>query len=434
MKNFRNINNVINNNDFFKIRKTEEGDNKRIYDLDIFYLKKHNMKNKNRNNFSNNSYQFKNNNYTNDFENSNNSINSINNRDFNNINKSYDITNNRYYNLVDKSMDMNPVFSNDIEAKNNIGKYKAKIINRSNIIEQNCKKFNEYQNDKCRKINMRYSNYNNNDNNYNYNNNKSNNNNINNLKFSFNSIPYKIKLNVKKDKNIFHNYHIDNIDNRMNKSKSCEDIFANRFYLSKLDEYDHFPQIKNLYRHDYLGKKKTDITNNELINNMEDNNKNGYYDYCQKKYEIFLDNKKMLEEKLNQKKNNLQNAKIKEQNEMKMKNIYFNNLNIQKLINLKNAKIKYKKSLDEQIKNNINNKLLNENLTFKDIIQSQAYLIKKNNVSDRVFLNKNKFVEVNPYNHRKYFLGDSSLKNNVIINPQIQYKYNKYIFPEIISN
>ena len=64
------------------------------------------MKNKNRNNFSNNSYQFKINNYPNDFENSNNSINSINNRDFNNFNKSYDFTNNRYNNLVDKSMDI----------------------------------------------------------------------------------------------------------------------------------------------------------------------------------------------------------------------------------------------------------------------------------------------------------------------------------------
>ena len=142
----------------------------------------------------------------------------------------------------------------------------------------------------------------------------------------------------------------------------------------------------------------------------------------------------MLEEKIKEKKNNLQNSKIKEQNEMKLKNIYFNNLNTQKLLNLQNSKMKYKNMLDEQVKNNINNKLLNENLTYKDIIQSQIYLIKNKNISDRAFLNKNNFVEINPYNHRNYSLGDSSLKNNVIINPQTRYKYNKYIFPKIPSN
>ena len=118
-----------------------------------------------------------------------------------------------------------------------------------------------------------------------------------------------------------------------------------------------------------------------------------------------------------------------EKNEMDIKNKYFNNLNLQNKLNIKYSQMEYKNLLDEQNKNNINNKLINENLTLGDIIQNQLFLSKKNNMSNRNFLNKNRFVEINPYNHRNYSIGDTSLKHNTIINPQIQYNFNKYIFP-----
>ena len=142
----------------------------------------------------------------------------------------------------------------------------------------------------------------------------------------------------------------------------------------------------------------------------------------------------MVKDKLEQEKMKKDKSRLQEQNEIIIKNKYFNNLNIQNLLDSKESKIKYKNLLDEQVKNNINNKLLNENLTFKDVVQNQYYLLKKNNIYDRNFLNKNRFVEINPYNHRNYYLGNSSLKNNTITNPKVQYRYNRYIFPQISSN
>jgi len=86
----------------------------------------------------------------------------------------------------------------------------------------------------------------------------------------------------------------------------------------------------------------------------------------------------------------------------------------------------YKKLLDEQIKNN--DKLMNENLSYEDIILNKNFLLKNNNMIDRKFLNR--YVEVNSYNQRNYDLGNSSLENDVIVNPQIIFKHNKYIFPQ----
>jgi hypothetical protein len=227
------------------------------------------------------------------------------------------------------------------------------------------------------------------------------------------------------------------VGNRMYKSQSSGNIFQNNFYLSN----SNFEQGKNSglnnninlnsHFHEYMGKRKTDITNNELIN-IRGNN--GFYDYCNKQVEIFLDNQRMMEEKKNREKISKYNSRIQEQNEINLRNNFFNNLSAQNLLELKNSKIKYKNVLDEQVQNNINNKLFNENLTLGDVVLNKFYLKNKSNAPNSNFLNKNRFVEVNPYNHRNYFLGNSSISNNVILNPQDQYKSNRYIFPQIPPN
>ena len=153
-------------------------------------------------------------------------------------------------------------------------------------------------------------------------------------------------------------------------------------------------------------------------------------DYLKKNVEIQNENKKISEEKNTMKKNIMFNSRLKEREEIKMENNYFNNIAEQNLIGEKESKILYKNLLDQQIKNNITDKLKNENLTYNDIIQNRNYLYGNGLVTERKFLNKNNFVDVNPYSHRNYFLGNSSLKNDVIINPQIIFKHNKYIFPQ----
>ena len=125
---------------------------------------------------------------------------------------------------------------------------------------------------------------------------------------------------------------------------------------------------------------------------------------------------------------------LKEQEEIKMENNYFNSLATQNLLGEKKSKILYKNLLDEQVKNNLSDKLMNENLIYDDIILNKNYLLKNNSMTERKFLNKNNFVDVNPYNRRNYFLGNSSLKNDIILNPQIVFNNNKYIFPKKIED
>ena len=59
---------------------------------------------------------------------------------------------------------------------------------------------------------------------------------------------------------------------------------------------------------------------------------------------------------------------------------------------------------------------MNENLSYEDIILNKNYLLKNHNMTDRIFLNKNRYIGVNSYNQRNYYLGNSSLENNVIVN------------------
>ena len=374
---------VFKSSDFIKFPKNEENDDKRIFDLNIFYQKKYN--NHSRNDFNNNNYI-----------NLKSNINDINNLE------------NRSYILDNDNKELDSILSNDIEAENNIGKYKEKILNRSKIVEHNYKRLNKYQNDIYNKINYK----------------------INNDKY--NSFIRKDKedgLIIKTPSQKL--YYLNNNDNsrldyKLNNSASSKNNFQVKYYLS---DFSNGKRYNNICNKEYMGKKKTDITNNELIN-MTENNENGFYDYYKKKLEVLLNNKKLFEDKEMQNKFNKYNSIKKEKNEMEVKNKYFNNLKLQNKLNIKISQLEYKNLLDEQNENNINNKLLNENLTFGDIVENQLYLSKKNNISNRNFLNKNQFVEVNPYNHRNYSIGDTSLKHNPIINPIIQYKFNKYIFPQ----
>ena len=293
--------------------------------------------------------------------------------------------------------------SNNILAENNIGKFKEKILNRENILEQNYKNLNNYQNNIY-------------------------NNNIDNLKKHYKKIPVR-------------NYQ-DNMDRkggkRIYKSVSSGDALKNNYYLSRLDnQVNNINNNNNIlnntnyfinYTNRTLGKKKTDITDNNFIQIYT--NKQNFVDYYNKNVEIQNENRKITEEKKFKKKNNIFESRLKEQNEIKMENNYFNNLATQNLIGEKKSKIFYKNILDEQVKNNINDKLMNENLTYDDILQNKNEIYKKhNNMTDRKFLNKNNFVDVNPFNRRNYFLGNSFLKNDTILNPQISFNNNKYIFP-----
>ena len=220
--NIQNLKNVINDNDFYKNRNNDTINNRRIFDLETFYQKKYSNDYNNANNIfnNNNNYQILENNVNNYQILENN----VNNYQIENEN----IDNNNYFNN-NENKKLNEIFANDIEAENNIGKYRQKLLNCSNIVEENYKRFNEFQNNnRYKRLNLKYSQQN-------YNNKSS----------IFNDMSKSIKNNdyfykpIKIGNNLNHNIMNRNFDNNLNnirnnrlsKSYSTGNIYQNNYYL-----------------------------------------------------------------------------------------------------------------------------------------------------------------------------------------------------------
>ena len=100
-------------------------------------------------------------------------------------------------------------------------------------------------------------------------------------------------------------------------------------------------------------------------------------------------------------------------------------------------KKEYREYLDRQIREQFPIKLWKENYNEKNFIDNNNFFKDKNlytSAPNFSIAKKNNFVEVNPYNAKKYDLGSSNLRYNTILNPMFNYNYNKYLFPGKINN
>ena len=95
-------------------------------------------------------------------------------------------------------------------------------------------------------------------------------------------------------------------------------------------------------------------------------------------------------------------------------------------------KRQYRQYLDQQVVQQLPRKLMDEGYT-KEALTENTTMFQNEylyvNAPDYNLINKSKFVEVNPYNPKKYDLGETILQNNTILNPAFNYRYNKYIVP-----
>ena len=322
------------------------------------------------------------------------------------------------------------------------------IINNDNNLKNIRNKFNMYYNNIERNYNN-YQNYNflnNNRKNYiipkiNQNRNKTNVNyfshinKLNGIKQSYDnkdlSIDYNLNFNYINHNNSRKNDINQNYNHKFNKNFSSDNILR----FNKNNKY-----INN---NGYYGiiRDSTDITNNEIYDKNFYNQE--YDDYFIKKKEYCEFNKKLMEIKNKDRENSLNNNIFDEQNKLLENKNYYNTIEMNKKIYDQQKKYEYKKLLDEQVKTKAKTKLYNENFTvnqvninpqyYKDFDSNNNFSKSERNPTPQ-FINKNKFVEVNPYNKKKYDLGNSDLKNNPILYPHIQYKFNKYIFPNNDNN
>ena len=257
-------------------------------------------------------------------------------------------------------------------------------------------------------------------------------------------IPQKVSLDIESDNNLYkiRNYiftQSDKIDH--NVDNYC------RYQLSPPPPKHNFHKEQGFisplvgrrqYISDVLGKPKTDVSD-RFISDKYSNPE--YFDYVKKNKEYKDFNENLIYEKGKSKTINYYDT-IKQEREEYDKKTNFGMREKENKEKEEAMKKEYKSILDDQRKNKIISKLANENLTVNDVnIYPQYYkkmeteLDKRTqryytvNVPGETFLNKNHYVEVNPYCKKQYNLGNSFLQHNPIINPVINYKYNRYMFP-----
>ncbi len=110
-------------------------------------------------------------------------------------------------------------------------------------------------------------------------------------------------------------------------------------------------------------------------------------------------------------------------------NKYFKKAILKDALYRKKKKIYYRDELDNQMEHFLENKLVNENLPYSQFLKNKDYNRLKTPIMK--YLDQNDYFDVNPYNNKSINLGQSGLKYNTILNPRVQYKTNKYLFPDI---
>ena len=303
-------------------------------------------------------------------------------------NNNMKMQNNISFNIKKNNLGENTNYlPNNISSNNCFGKYKDKILNRVNIVEPNHQTINKYLNIK--------------------------------------SSSFRAPMRNHKFNNISNNFKT--VGNRIYRVDSEDNIFHNKFYLSQKLNQDENEEDNNQNQNNnvnyfpnrFYDKRKSDITDNSIIEIS--NNKQSYFDYYKKRIEFRDINRQISEQNKNDREKKLFASRLKEYDNINRENNYFSSIEAQDLIEKRNMKFLYKSSLDEQVKNNLSDKLKKESLSFNDLIQNTKYLPK---------IKKPKLIEINPYKHRNYFLGNSQLKHNIITNPLSFIKINKYFFPK----
>ena len=183
--------------------------------------------------------------------------------------------------------------------------------------------------------------------------------------------------------NMNNNNNINNPNNNRNISEYLRNYGAYKNVFRQYDNYNRILAEQNLRHKDYMNKQRTI----EELKRIEEREKIYNYEKQEKSYE---DEKKK----------------------------------------------EYKEYLDRQIKEQIPIKMWKENYNERNFANTNNLFKDKSLYTSAPYfssIKKNDLIEVNPYNAKRYDLGNSNLRYNTILNPMFNYNYNKYLFPGKIT-
>lgn len=206
-----------------------------------------------------------------------------------------------------------------------------------------------------------------------------------------------------------------------------------------------------------IKKEPTDITDDTIF---DKHNNYNYHQYKALNREYSDYNKYLMDSVNSERKSSRLNRIIQEGNNNLQRRNLFNKMEMAAKLHASAKKKQYRDMLDEQRRGLVVNKLNSENFDIDSVnINPQYY--KEVELSgggssyassindggsssssnsnrmkspDKSFINRNKFVEVNPFSKKDYYLGDTNMNYNTILHPRIDYKYNKYMFNNNSNN
>ena len=252
---------------------------------------------------------------------------------------------------------------------------------------------------------------------------------------------YKLSERADRNKRLFLDYN----------QKARNDKFYN--YLSKrytLNNKETNSTVAENREYNFPNKlvrnrlNSADNHNMNIINDNNNNNINKNMNYYLRNYGAYKDvfkqydnyNKILAEQNLRHKDYMNQQRTLEELKRIEEREKIYNYEKQEKTYEDERKK-EYKEYLDRQVQEQFPIKLWKENYNQNNFIENNNFFRNKNLYSSAPnfsLIKKSNYVEVNPYNAKKYDLGNTNLRYNTILNPMFNYNYNKYLFPGKITS
>ena len=248
---------------------------------------------------------------------------------------------------------------------------------------------------------------------------------------------YKLSERADRNKRLFLDY------NQKARNDKYYNYLSKRYTLNNKETNSTIEENREYNFPNKLGRNRLNSADNHNMNIINNNNNNKNINEYLKNYGAYKDvfrqydnyNKILAEQNLRHKdymnkQRTIEDLKRIEERER------MNNYELQEKSYENEKKKEYRQYLDRQIQEQFPIKLWKENYKENNLINNNNYFQNKNlynSAPNFSLIKKSNFVEVNPYNAKKYDLGNSNLRYNTILNPVFNYNYNKYLFPGKIT-
>ena len=248
---------------------------------------------------------------------------------------------------------------------------------------------------------------------------------------------YKLSERADRNKRLFMDY------NQKARNDKYYNYLSKRYTLNNKETNSTVAENREMNFQNKLGRNRLNSADDNNINYTQANNNNKNINEYLRNYGAYKDvfrqydnyNKLLAEQNLRHKDYMNKQRTIEELKRIEEREKIYNYEKQEKTYENEKKK-EYKEYLDRQIKEQFPIKLWKENYNEKNFINDNNLFRNRNlytSAPNFSLIKKSNFVEVNPYNAKRYDLGNSNLRYNTILNPMFNYNYNKYLFPGKIT-